>query len=213
MEDYNHEAFRLFLKRQIKEKHLSVRKLSKLSGVDHATISKMMNGKRKVNLKHLEKLAVGLEIDLSSLLKAAGYHVEPKKETDSDLHVALDNIEKLIESSEVYKGNFSMEQLEKELTNYNNFSQTEEGKQVILEGFQPKLNKINGIGPYIQKLQWMYTEFTKNHGTKYQLALMGSALLYFIVTTDLLPDYLFPVGYLDDALVVQTVLQQLENKK
>ncbi|RKQ28566.1 DUF1232 domain-containing protein [Oceanobacillus halophilus] len=195
-------------------KHLSIRKLSNLSGIDHASISKMMNGKRKANLQHLEKLAAGLDIDLSELMKAAGYPIEQKKEENSDLHIALDNIEKLIESSEVYTGNFSLEQMEKELANYQIYSQTEEGKQVVLENFQSKLSKLGGgIGPYIQKLQWMYGQFTENKGKKYQLALMGGALLYFIVTTDLLPDYLFPVGFLDDALVLQTVLQQLESKK
>lgn len=58
----------------------------------------------------------------------------------------------------------------------------------------------------------MYHRFIEENGTSFQIGLMGGALLYFIVTTDLLPDYLFPIGYLDDALVVQTVYQQLNMK-
>jgi uncharacterized membrane protein YkvA (DUF1232 family) len=41
---------------------------------------------------------------------------------------------------------------------------------------------------------------------------MGSALLYFILPVDVIPDYIFPIGYLDDAIAVQLVLGWLPLK-
>lgn len=38
---------------------------------------------------------------------------------------------------------------------------------------------------------------------------MGSALIYFILSVDVIPDYIFPIGYLDDAVAVQLVLNAL----
>ncbi|MEH7609111.1 DUF1232 domain-containing protein [Priestia megaterium] len=33
--------------------------------------------------------------------------------------------------------------------------------------------------------------------------------MYFILPTDIIPDYVFPIGYLDDAIAVQLVMNQL----
>lgn len=212
VQEFNNERFRQFLSNTLQEKNLSIRKLSKLCGIDHATISKIMNGKRKINLKHLEKLAIGLDIELPILMKEAGYNMEMKNENASDIQVALENIQQLIESSNLYHGNFTLEKMEQEIVNYKNYSQTEEGKNTIFNHFNEKIQKSGAIGPYIQKMNWMYHRFIEEKGTSFQIGLMGGALLYFIVTTDLLPDYLFPIGYLDDALVVQTVSQQMNIK-
>nr|WP_275949849.1 DUF1232 domain-containing protein [Oceanobacillus jordanicus] len=38
---------------------------------------------------------------------------------------------------------------------------------------------------------------------------MGGALLYFVLTLDLIPDYLFPIGYIDDAIAVQLTVSML----
>lgn len=209
LDDFKNVAFGEFLSSILQDRNLSIRKLSKQCGIDHATISKIMNGKRKINLKHLEKLAVGLDLELAILMKAAGYDMETKKEKSSDIQVALQNIQQLIESSNLYHGNFTLEKMEQEIANYKNYSQTEEGKNTILNHFNEKLQKTGGIGPYIENLKWMFHRFIEEKGSSLQIGLMGGALLYFIVTTDLLPDYLFPIGYLDDALVAQTVSQQL----
>lgn len=212
LEDFNHERFGVFLSKILQERNLSIRKLSKLCGIDHATISKIMNGKRKINLKHLEKFSMGLDIELPTLIKAAGYNMATKEEKASDIQVALEKIQQLIESSNLYHENFTLEKMEQEIVNYKNYSQTDEGKNTIFNQFNEKLKKTGGIGPFIENLKWMYHRFIEENGTSFQIGLMGGALLYFIVTTDLLPDYLFPIGYLDDALVVQTVYQQLNMK-
>jgi len=103
--------------------------------------------------------------------------------------------------------------VQEEIAFYQNYSQTKKGRETILQKFQGKINKVGGTGLYIEKLQCMFSRFHAKKGKPYELALMGVALLYFVATIDLLPDYLFPIGFLDDALIVQTISQHLENKK
>ncbi|WP_343770096.1 YkvA family protein [Oceanobacillus oncorhynchi] len=40
---------------------------------------------------------------------------------------------------------------------------------------------------------------------------MGGVLLYFITPVDVVPDYIFPIGYMDDAIAVQIALKKLSN--
>ena len=105
---------------------------------------------------------------------------------------------------------FTEKELQQEIIIYEEHSLTEEGKQTILDNFQAKLAKIDGQGPYIKQLQSMFSRFINRKGSVKELGLMGAALLYFVVTKDLLPDFLFPVGFMDDAIVVQVVMKQLE---
>lgn len=141
LEDFNHERFGVFLSKILQERNLSIRKLSKLCGIDHATISKIMNGKRKINLKHLEKFSMGLDIELPTLIKAAGYNMATKEEKASDIQVALEKIQQLIESSNLYHENFTLEKMEQEIVNYKIYSQTDEGKNTIFNQFNEKLKK------------------------------------------------------------------------
>jgi uncharacterized membrane protein YkvA (DUF1232 family)/plasmid maintenance system antidote protein VapI len=199
----------LLLKKLLKEKSLSMRKLSSLTEIDTATISMIVNGKRKANPKHLQKFADCLGIPIADLFVAAGYSIETKQEEQSDIHVSINNIEHLLESSQLYDQKFSIANVEQQLANYEQYSQTEEGKETIEKGFTEKIQKVSSIGPFINDLKELYERFTKKKGTPVELALMGSALIYFILSVDVIPDYIFPIGYLDDAVAVQLVLNSL----
>ncbi|PEB52138.1 DNA-binding protein [Bacillus pseudomycoides] len=199
----------LLLKELLKEQSLSMRKLSTLTGIDTATISMIINGKRKANPKHLQKFADCLGIPITDLFVAAGYSIETKQEKQSDIHVSIDNIQHLLESSHLYDQKFSIANVKQQLANYEQYSQTEEGKGTILKGFEEKIQKVSGIGPFISDLKDLYEKFIKKKGTRGELALMGSALIYFILAVDVIPDYVFPIGYLDDAVAVQIVLNLL----
>lgn len=62
------------LRKLRKEKGLTVRKLSELSGVAHSYLSQVETGKRGVpKVETLEKIAVGLNIPSIDLLVQAGY--------------------------------------------------------------------------------------------------------------------------------------------
>src|SRR5699024_11462619 len=53
--------------------------------------------------------------------------------------------------------------------------------------------------------------FTEGKAANYKLCIMGSALLYFIIPVDVIPDYVFPMGYIDDALAVKIALKMLSS--
>ncbi|GIN91063.1 transcriptional regulator [Siminovitchia terrae] len=200
----------LLLRRLLKERLLSMRKFSEMTGIDTATISRIINGKRKANLQHLEKFADCLEIPMAELFEAAGYPVEQKpEETHSDIHRSVEVIQDFLKSSDLYDQKFTIDQVDQKITNYGHYSQTEEGQETILNGFEEKLQKVGSIGPFINHLKELFERFRKRQGTHYELALIGGALLYFIIPVDVIPDYIFPIGYLDDAIAVQIVLNLL----
>lgn len=211
MKEY--EGIGELLNRLIDERSLSLRKLGKISGIDHATLSKIKNGKREANLSHLQKLSTSLEIDLTTLMDAAGYTTETAKKENTEIQEAVELIQKLIKTTKVYDGDFTIKQIEQEITTYQDYSQTTEGRNIILREFENKVDKTAGKGAYIKQLRFMFSRFSAKNGTAREIALMGAALIYFIVTTDLLPDYLIPIGFLDDAVIVQTISQYMDNKK
>ncbi|MGE8206568.1 DUF1232 domain-containing protein [Heyndrickxia sp. NPDC080065] len=200
----------LMLKELLKNRSLSMRKLSQLTDIDTATISRIINGKRKANPEHLQKFAECLKVPMSDLFIAAGYPIEQNQEMDqSDIHTSIDSIQNFLESSNLYDKTFSIVSVEQELAKYKQYTQTEEGKETILNKFEEKLQKVGSIGPFISNLKEMYEKFRLNKGTAVELALIGSALIYFILPVDVIPDYIFPVGYLDDAIAVKLVLNLL----
>jgi uncharacterized membrane protein YkvA (DUF1232 family)/DNA-binding Xre family transcriptional regulator len=200
----------LLLRERLKERSLSMRRLSELTEIDTATISRIINGKRKANLQHLERFAECLDVPLIDFVEAAGYPVEQKSEKiHSDIHASVDAIQSLLKSSNVYDNQFSIEHVEQKLENYGHFSQTDEGKNTILKGFEEKIQQVGSIGPFINELKAFYKRFTSGKSTPLELVLIGSALLYFIIPVDVIPDYLFPIGYIDDAIAVQLAAKSL----
>ncbi len=194
----------LLLKDLLKERSLSMRKFSELTGIDTATISRIINHKRKATPQHVEKFAECLGVPFIQLFEAAGYPMEQKQEeSQSDIHTSVDAIQNFLKASNVYDNQFSVQDVEKKLDDYGLFSQTEEGKHTIHTNFTEKIQKVGSVGPFINKLKELYEKFTTNKGTLFELTIIGSTLLYFIIPVDVIPDYVFPIGYLDDAIAVQ----------
>ncbi|MGE7688475.1 helix-turn-helix domain-containing protein [Lysinibacillus sp. NPDC097214] len=216
-EQRNSSTLGLLLRELLKERSLSMRKFSELTGVDTATISRIINGKRKATPQHLENFADCLGVPLINLFEAAGYPIEqrqeePEAEPDSDIHTSVDSIQAFLKSSNVYDDDFSVANVEQKLESYGLYAQTEEGKNSILKDFDEKIKSVGSIGPFISKLKELYEKFTLGRGTIFELTIIGSTLLYFIIPVDVIPDYLFPIGYLDDAIAVQLTTKALLKK-
>lgn len=203
----------LLLRELLKERSLSMRKLGELTKIDTATISRIINGKRKANPEHLQKIADCLGVPIADLFVAAGYPIDQKQEQQySDMHSSIDIIQSVLEPSGLYDKTFTIKSVEQQLANYQHYSQTEEGKESILNGFEKKLMKVGSVGPFISQLKEMFERFHSKNGTSAELAVMGSVLIYFIVSVDIIPDYTFPLGYLDDAIAVKLALNLLSVK-
>nr|WP_278192896.1 helix-turn-helix domain-containing protein [Bacillus haynesii] len=201
------------LKEHLRKRSLSLRELSERAQIDKATISRIMNGKRKANLNHLQRFSESLGVSFDELMTAAGYAMEKARESErQDIHSSVAEIEDVLQTSNVYDRSFTMEELKNKLNEYEQYSQTEEGKRTIMAEFESKVEKVAGIGPFLTRLHDMYSRFTSGRGTPRELLLMGGALLYFIVSVDVIPDYIFPIGYIDDAAAVHFVFNQLTHK-
>jgi len=209
-ETRNNNNLGLLLKEFLKERSLSMRKFSELTGIDTATISRIINNKRNATPQHLEKFADCLGVPLITLFEAAGYPIEQRQEkSESDIHTSVDAIQALLKSSNVYDDEFSVAQVEQKLESYGLFAQTEEGKNTIVKDFDEKIKNVGSVGPFISKLKELYERYLLGKGTLFELTIIGSTLLYFIIPVDVLPDYLFPIGYLDDAIAVQLTTKTL----
>lgn len=207
------DSFGLQLRKLLNERSLSMRKFSALTEIDTATISRIINGKRKANFQHLQKFADCLEVPLIELLEVAGYEIEQKsKKTQTAIDTSFEAIQGFLESSNLYDDDLSIERVEQELENYRQYAQTDEGKKTILKDFEEKLKRVGSIGPHITKLKELFTIFRFGKANPSELVLIGSALLYFIIPIDVIPDYIFAVGYLDDAIAVKLVINSLTNK-
>ncbi|WP_255428473.1 DUF1232 domain-containing protein [Sporosarcina sp. resist] len=188
-------------------------KLSELTGIDKATISRIINGKRNANIHHLQKFSNCLEVPLAELMEAAGYDIENKqKEKENDPLPNPDSIQDFLASFIMYDRKSFEKNIKQELLNYEKVVQTEEGHEVILKGFADKLKKLESEGPYINQLKHLFQRFRMKTGTVSEITIIGSALLYFIMPIDLIPDYMFPIGYLDDAVAVKFVINILYPK-
>ena len=86
------ERLREYLKKMMDERRLSLREVGRMSDIDHATLSKILNGKRKANLNHLQRLSAGMGVRLSELLSAD----DENNRTDGDLAENLKAVQKLV---------------------------------------------------------------------------------------------------------------------
>ncbi|MFM1653934.1 DUF1232 domain-containing protein [Brevibacillus sp. B_LB10_24] len=198
------------LKTLLKERSLSMRKLSALTGIDTATISRIANGKQQAKPDHLQQFARHLGVPTQRLFQAAGFDVGRQNSgKPSDIHESVDTIQEVLVSSNLLDQQFTTERVRQELIKYEKYALTEEGQRIILEDFRPKVEQVSGAGPFIDQLKHMFELFCSKSVTPTERALIGSALLYFILSTDIIPDYVFPIGYLDDAIAVQLVLDRL----
>ncbi|MED1203624.1 DUF1232 domain-containing protein [Heyndrickxia acidicola] len=211
MSEKNHaKDLGFLLKGLLKEKSLSMRKLSVLTEIDIATISRIINGKQQAKLNHLQQFSLHLSIPLEKLIQAAGYDIGGKQEeVPSDIHYSFDMIQEILKSYKLVDTTFTISRIQQELAKYEQYAKTEEGHQLICRDFQTKLEQVGNAGPFIEQLRDLYMKYCDEVTLLHERTILGSALLYFILSTDIIPDYVFPIGYLDDAIAVQLVINRL----
>ncbi|MFD1361256.1 DUF1232 domain-containing protein [Lentibacillus salinarum] len=197
------------IQHHMETRDLSTRKLGLSAGIDPATLSRIMNGKRKATLDHLHKLATCLDIPPADLLKAAGYPLYGGDRDDTAADPSAEKIRQMLTAADLPPSDFSRQQVDAHLKTYEAYSRTEEGHHTILQQFGTKITNTGSGGPYIDQLKEWFVRYKQQKGSAKELAAIASALLYFIVTLDVIPDYLMPVGYLDDVFVVQLITKSL----
>lgn len=197
------------LKSLLKERSLSMRKLSALTGIDTATISRIANGKQVARADHLQKFVEHLQIPMRQLLEASGFDLG-QSEAHSDMFTSIEEIQEILSSSNIIDEKYTTQKVEQQLAHYERYAQTEEGQRIIQTEFEAKILQVDGMGPFIEHLKQMHQRYSQDDISENEREILGSVLLYFIMSTDSIPDYVFPIGYLDDAIAVKLTLHRLQ---
>lgn len=192
------------IKLSMAERSVSLRQLSKLTGIGAASISRIINNKQRANLGHLLKFSEHLNIPIEQLLSAIGIGGEGTGNINGDHFL----IQELLKSFDIDLRSL-IDDIQKELKKYEQYAKTAEGKKIILNEYMSKIGEVNGSGIIIEHLQTLYRLFCSKDVEADEQAIIGSALLYFILSADVIPDYTFPIGYLDDAIAVNIVASRL----
>lgn len=190
---------------------LSLRGLGRLCGINPSTLSRLMNNKQSPSMRHLQLFSEHLKIPFEQLLSASGIEVEITKNGTNYDTLFMDMIFDVLKSYDIEMEQVVVE-VKKELKKFERYAATEEAQETIRNEFPAKLKNLNGEGLIINYLQKLYQLFCKEDTEHSIRSLAGSALLYLILTPDVIPDYAFPVGYLDDALVVILVVNRLSDE-
>lgn len=202
------------IKTLLKERAMSMRSLSTLTGIDTSTISRIANGKQKAKREHLLQMADHLGVPAETLLRAAGFDIVRREDhLHADIHASVHTIQEVLTSSKLFDEKYTVERVQQELTKYQQYALTEEGQQLIHKDFHTKVEQVSGAGPFIDHLQQMYKQFCQGNRSSEERSILGSGLLYFILSADTIPDYVFPIGYLDDAIAVQLVFDRLSEMR
>lgn len=189
----------------LSNEHISMRKLAKLIGVDAATISRIINGKLKPRKEILYEIADVLNLNPGALFLAAGYE---SKEMN-DFYLAVEGVLQLLLITVGIDWEGVTKQIEDRLLYYHKEALTEEGERKIKTELKVKLHIINGQGPFIEKIKHYHSMYLEGNLTPKGKEIVGSGLLYLISDSDIIPDNLFPVGFIDDAMVIQMIDKQL----
>lgn len=196
------------LKVSMAQQSISIRQLSKSTGISAATISRIITGKQPASIHHLQGFAENLDLSIEKLLQAVGVaNVEQRPRGN---HFLLEIIQDVVNDLNIDLDSVTAD-IQRQLNKLEQYARTTEGKKIILDGFLPKMNAIDGAGTIINKLSHFYTLFCSDDIDGDQRAIIGSALLYFSLTVGVIPDYCFPVGYLDDAIAVKMVEKKLSH--
>lgn len=215
----NQSKIGIILRLAMEENSYTVRHFAELTGIDKATISRILNGQRKPNLQHLRKFSSVLTTPLNDLVAAmedeeSSYSTTPvnsTNESEFNKH-SIKEIELLQKSVELYDPTVTIRKISSELDGYGEYATSVEGRTLLKDSFDAKVTNFGDMGPYIQRLKTWHRQFHMSKGGKKEIAIIGGALLYFILPFDLLHDYVFAVGYLDDCLAIQLAGNKLENK-
>ena len=205
-------TFGLWFKEILEKQGLSLRGLGKLTGIDPATLSRINSAKQRPTLSHLERIARALEVPLAQALGAAGFDTAAPRRGEGprrageqdDGHILHTAIRKTATSLADRLG-----QLPVILLEYQILAGTIQGRTLIVERIPEKLQQSGAHGQFLSQVHALYEIALDDAVPLHRRSLAGSALLYFILEADVIPDSEFPIGYVDDAIAVQTVWEWL----
>ncbi len=159
-------------------------------------------------MHHLQQFSKYLSIPIEQLLRAVGVEVGSNISPNSVFIIQI--IQDILRSYSIELDDVFID-MQKELKKYEQYAKTEAGKELIHSSFYSKIKELNGEGIIIEQLKRLYELFCSDDIDPGIHPIIGSALLYLILTPDVIPDYVFPIGYLDDAIAVSMTVSRLSS--
>ena len=205
--------FGKWLKDRLTEHGMSLRSLGKATGIDPATLSRISSAKQQPTLPHLERIARALEIPLTRAIEAAGFDIagspagKENRATDAGNSRRLDTAIHRTAASLTDR----LDRLADALLEYRILAGTEQGRTLINERTAEKLRQSGAHGQFLSQVRALHSIAVDERTPLHRRSLAGSALLYFILEADVIPDSEFPVGYVDDAIAVQTIWEMVSS--
>ncbi len=173
---------------------LSLRELGRRSGIHHSLLSRLLRGQLSPSPRLIGRLAGVVGLDLAVPRSQGAWALLSLQELVAGLGLG----QELTEAA-----------LAQRLASLEKDAKTAQGERTIREAFPVKRRATGLSGPLLDRLDEMYVLHAERRLDPALRAEVGAALLYFVCTRDCIPDDQFPLGYLDDALVIQRVWARL----
>jgi len=184
-----------WLRSELKERGISLRELSRQSGIHHSLLSRLIRGRVAPTPGLLQRLAPALDVPLPELLRAAGLPTKiALEETLADMGLG---------------DGLNEARLSAVLGDLLRTAASPAGPALILREFPIKRKETALRGHLLDCLDQMFAYYRDGKLDECLHLEIGAALLYFITPHDCIPDDHFPFGYLDDALVIAKAWQRL----
>lgn len=188
-----HDRLGPLLRARIAARGRSLRAVAREAGVSHSTLSRLLNGHTHPTRRLLVAIAPVLGIPVGELVAAAG---TAPAEQDSVWAVLRDM------GIDPSPGEL-LGRVREGLVRLREYAATEEAFSLAREGLDRKVTALGARGPVIEKLRALGRLYLDGGDAPWEARLAaGSAVLYFLHALDVIDDFMWPVGYLDDAVAV-----------
>ena len=174
---------------------LSLREAARRAGVSHSTVSRLLRGRARPTPALLRALAPALGLPEEALLAAAGLPAGGGAAAEPWGVLRTLGLDPAPPELVARVG----ERLER----LREYAGTAEAHAQVREGLARKIAALGARGPVIERLEALARLYLDGGpGPPAARAAAGSAALYFLLPVDAIDDFVWPIGYLDDAVAV-----------
>jgi len=178
---------------RLADRGLSMRALARKAGVSHSTVSRLLKGQARPTSGLLYAIAPVLGLSADELLDAAGLAARGS----ADALAVLRGMGVDLAPQEL------LGQVRASLDRLRPYAATAEARASAEAGLERKVAMLGAHGPIINRLRALGRLYLSEEDLPEDVRLTaGSAVLYFLQAVDAIDDFIWPVGYLDDAVAV-----------
>jgi transcriptional regulator with XRE-family HTH domain len=187
------ERLARLLAERMAERKLSLRALARAAGVSHSSVSRLLRGRSRATAEILVALAPALGVPPEALLAAAGIAAADSSGVLATLRgLGIEPVPPEL-----------VQRVRAEMDRLREHAGTEAARAHVLRDLEPKLAALGAGGPVVDRLRTLGRIYLSDGSvTEAARLAAGSGVLYFLQAIDAIDDFMWPIGYLDDAVAV-----------